>query len=89
MIRDWLLEKAYSQDFDDNGEEVGCKLNMHTIRGLALLDELIGWNSDGNFDRVSSLGMVMILRADRAKLVEQISDDRNTWSPKADDPYFN
>lgn len=33
----------------------------YTIKDKALLQELIDWDPDGNFDRVSALGMLMIL----------------------------
>ena len=35
------------------------------IRNLALLIELSQWNPDGNFDRVSSMIMMMLYRQDR------------------------
>lgn len=57
-----------------------------------LIDELIAWNPDGNFDEISAMGMAMIMRADIAKHYDGlggITDGGNTWSPKADDPYFN
>ena len=39
--------------------------NLNFIRSRALLQELSQWNIDGNFDRVSALGMLMLLREDR------------------------
>lgn len=48
-IRDWLKIKRGK---DING---GYKLNMHLIYDPALLEELIKYNRDGNFDRVLSL----------------------------------
>lgn len=38
--------------------------NLHTIRSIPLLQELIYWHKDGNFDRVSALGMLMLLKED-------------------------
>jgi hypothetical protein len=38
--------------------------NLHTIRSIPLLQELIYWHKDGNFDRVSGLGMLMLLKED-------------------------
>lgn len=64
---DWMLTKAIG---DDESE----KLNLHTLRGIAYIEEAIKWNSDGNFDRVSAMGMLMILREDRFKRIQTIKD---------------
>ena len=64
---DWMLTKAIG---DDENE----KLNLHTLRGIAYIEEAIKWNSDGNFDRVSAMGMLMILREDRFKRIQTIKD---------------
>ena len=76
LIKSWLLETAYGVD----------KLNLYTIRSMALLKELIYWNKDGNFDRVSALGLLLIYREDRAKFVEDINKPVKQAS---DDPYFD
>jgi hypothetical protein len=67
---DWLLQEAYFQDNEEGEEEDPNKgkLNMHTIRSVGYLKELIAWNIDINADRVSAMGMLMILKEDRAKL---------------------
>ena len=49
LIKMWLLES--------NGSE--GLLNLHRIRSIALLKELIAYNNIGNFDRVMSLMMVI------------------------------
>lgn len=54
-IREWLM-KPITLD----GEIV--TQNLYTIRNIALLKELIAYNSYGNFDRVSSLGILMLYR---------------------------
>jgi hypothetical protein len=64
---DWMLEPAY-------GEEKTGKLNFNTIRSIGYLKEAIGWNADGNFDRVSSMGMLMILREEYKKYKLQIEE---------------
>lgn len=50
FIKSWLLEQV-----SENSE----KRVIETIYSTAILKELIMWNPDGNFDRVSSLGMLM------------------------------
>jgi|694.fasta_scaffold51388_2 tRNA splicing endonuclease len=52
LIRNWLLDPI------ENGSEI---LNVHRLRSTGLVQELIKWNKDGNFDRVSSLIAVLIL----------------------------
>ena len=49
---------------DGNGEEV-IVLQMRRIRSLGYLEEIIEYNPDGNFDRISAMDMVMILRQER------------------------
>jgi len=57
-LRDWLREKR-SKDTDGD-----WKLNLHNIYDIALIDELIKWNNDGNFDRVSALLIGMFFMMD-------------------------
>lgn len=78
LQKDWLLTEAYQQEYDEEGNQVGIKLNMHTERGIAYIEELIAWNPDINADRVSAMGMLMIYRADRLKYLaaaKENSDD--------------
>jgi hypothetical protein len=37
---------------------------MAFVRNRALLQELISYNPDGNFDRIRALGMVMLYRGE-------------------------
>lgn len=65
LIRDWLL-KPVTVVTKVDGKEVETQVpNLFRLRQRALIKELIQWNSEGNFDRVSSLGMLMLLREDR------------------------
>lgn len=68
LQKTWLLSpKEYVNEL---GEEVKT-INLRTIRSLGYLEELYEFNSDGNFDRVSAMGMVMILRQEMFKLTER------------------
>jgi hypothetical protein len=71
---DWLMQEAYNNTEEE--EENGSRLNMHTIRSVGYLKELIAWNIDLNADRVSAMGMLMILREDRAKIVVDINQEK-------------
>lgn len=52
FIKSWLLQMME----DIEGDMLA---NVFGIRSLGLVQELLKWNPDGNFDRVSALGMVM------------------------------
>jgi len=52
-LRDWLLTK---RGIDVTGK---VKLNLNLIYSVPLLEELIKFDYDGNFDRVSSLLIAM------------------------------
>lgn len=91
LISDWLKSPAMTQEYDDEGKQIGEKLNMHTIRSVAILLELIKWNKDLNADRVSAMGMLMILRQERLKYIEGAKALVNTTevgSDLAQDDYF-
>lgn len=58
LLKSWLLDSAYGHEDDD-------ALNLHTLWSPAMMKELINFDPDeGNYDRVSALGMLMILKED-------------------------
>ena len=68
LIKTWLLEPAVSAISGD-------VMNLHKVRSIPLLKELIEWAPDVNCDRVSALGMLMILREDMMKIVAESERD--------------
>src|SRR5690606_28857268 len=58
------------------GDEAG-KLGLHTMRGLAHIEEAVKWNSDGNFDRISAAGMMFILREDVFKRTQSAIENQD------------
>jgi hypothetical protein len=92
FIKSWLLEKVSI----NSDERV-----LEQIYSSATLKELISWNPDGNFDRVSALGMLlwhdatidrvsalgMLLWHDATMMIET---NKRTKEVKTflDDPYF-
>lgn len=74
----WLESPAY-----DKPEGVRV---MDTIKSPALLRELIGYSPQINCDRVSSLILLMILRADRMRITE--ASKATSIKTKASDPLF-
>lgn len=80
---DWMLSKAVGDDDDP-------RLNLHRLRSLAYIEECIKWNSDGNFDRVSAAGMLMILREDRYKRIKTAIENQDVkYKSVADDNFFS
>ena len=68
-----MLDQAYNKD--------PGLTNTHTIPSVPLLSEIIYWNEDGNFDRVSALGMLLILRQDRIKIViEEDEEEKDSFN---------
>lgn len=80
---DWMLSPAYK--VDDKEED---KLNLHTMRGIAHIEEAIRWNSDGNFDRISAAGMLFILREDRFKRIQSAIENQDKQIQKLSDDNF-
>lgn len=90
LIRDWLLKPTVITTVVD-GESAEVQVpNLFRLRQRALIKELIQWNSEGNFDRVSSLGMLMLLREDRMILYR--GDEKRMQkvekNPLSHDPFF-
>ena len=78
-IRDWLNTVRST---DENGNKL---LNMHKIYDLGLLQELIKFNHDGNFDRVMALmvGMYHTREMYNAEVKEVLEDGAaDSWFDK-------
>lgn len=91
MINAWgrRLQADYMLEPVENKKDEGV-MKLHTLRSPAYIKECIAWNEDGNFDRVSSGGMLMILREEYKKYVYHIqSEYDNAAKPGlAEDPYW-
>lgn len=91
LIRDWLLKPITISTQVGEQESVEVKIpNLFRLRQRALIKELIQWNNEGNFDRVSALGMLMLLRED--KMIMFGGDVQKMQKVKrnslASDPFF-
>ena len=65
LLRTWLLSPIKVIKEVDGKEEEVTMPKLYTLRNRALIKELINYNSVGNFDRISAMGMLMLLREDR------------------------
>lgn len=90
LQKDWLLTRAAEsyQEFDEEGKMITNKLNMHLIRSTAYLEELIAWNADGNFDRVSAMGMLMILREEKKRFLDTYKKQTDPIKSIVNSDYF-
>jgi len=79
LILSWLESQAYDKD-------EGIR-NIDILRSPALIKELISFSRDINTDRISALGMVMILREDRARITELAK--QSSVKSKSKDPFWD
>ena len=92
-IRDWLL-KPVTKIEEVDGQEVEVSVpQLVYSKQRALLKELTLWNPDGNFDEHDALGMLMLLREDRLRLMGDRSFEQTMSSNRkdylGDDPFFS
>ena len=91
-LRSWLLSPVpVIQTIDGESKEVMVP-RLFTVRNRALLKELINYNPEGNFDRISAMGMLMLLREDKMiKYQGNIGRDRQENAENSydgEDPFF-
>ena len=91
-LRAWLLRPTTVIQVVD-GEETEVDIpNLFTLRSRAFIKELINYNSEGNFDRISAAGMLMLLREDRIILYQgKVSKEKQEAANSSylgNDPFF-
>lgn len=70
LLRDWLIQPVVTT-VKQGDEEIEVTVpNLFFIRNRALIKELIGYNTAGNFDRISAMGMLMLHRQDKMILCQ-------------------
>lgn len=91
-LRSWLLAPVPIMQTIDGEEKEVMVPRLFTVRNRALLKELINYNSEGNFDRISAMGMLMLLREDRMIIyqgdVSKEKQERANNSYDGNDPFF-
>lgn len=96
---DWMNSPAYQvisiyEETTETEEEREERINavsfsnLHKIRSLGYIKEALEWNIDGNFDRVSAMGMLMILREDYRKYKYNLSSESSS-NNVTEDPFFS
>lgn len=91
-LRSWLLAPVPIMQTIDGEEKEVMVPRLFTVRNRALLKELINYNSEGNFDRISAMGMLMLLREDRMIRyqgdVSKEKQERANNTYDGNDPFF-
>lgn len=85
LIRNDLLRPITTIEMVDGVETEVTKPALYNIKERAYLKELIDFNSEGNFDRISSHIMLMLLREDRIILY---GDNMDGSKKQEDDPGY-
>lgn len=93
LLRNWLLRPVTVVTKQDDKETELTIPKLFTLRNRALIEELIGYNDVGNFDRVSSMMMLMLLREDKmimynGNLLASKQDEKDK-EYLGNDPFFN
>lgn len=91
-LRAWLLKPTTVIQVVDGKETEVDIPNLFTLRSRAFIKELINYNSEGNFDRISAAGMLMLLREDRIILYQgKVSKEKQETANSSylgNDPFF-
>lgn len=92
LLRNWLLQPVTVTVKEDDEDREKTVPRLFTLRSRALIEELISYNEMGNFDRVSSMMMLMLLREDKmilynGNLLNSRQDERDK-EYLGDDPFF-
>ena len=90
-LKDWfLIPTTVIKNIDGEDQEVTVPKVM-TVWNRALLEEARQWNPDGNFDRISAMGMLMLIREERLVKfgsLDYLKKERDSKSYKGNDSFF-
>lgn len=79
LIKNWLLKPVTQIITEDNEEKEVTVPNLYLLRNRAFIKEMILYNQEGNFDRISAVGMLMLLREDKMILYGGNNDRRDSY----------
>lgn len=93
LLRAWLLRPTVViQEVDGEPTEVAIPA-LFNLRNRALIKELVNFNNEGNFDRISAMGMLMLLREDKMITyqgnISRERQERESASYLGNDPFFS
>ena len=88
-LKDFMLKPVEVENIVDGERQTVTVPNVMTWWNRALLEEARQWNPDGNFDRISAMGMLMLYREEKLVLYHgNIMQEERVVNPKANDPFF-
>ena len=93
LLRNWLVQPVNIVIEEDEEMKEVTTARLFTLKSRALIEELIAYNDVGNFDRISSMMMLMLLREDKmimygGDLKASSRDDTNSANYLGNDPFF-
>lgn len=88
LLRSWLIAPVTIQNKDGTESTVA---RLFTLMNRALLRELVCYSPFGNFDRVSAMGMLMLLREEKIILYQgnvRSGEENRRAGYLGNDPFF-
>ena len=76
-LADWLKEERSIKEGDDGS--IITVLNLHKIYDEGLLEELIKFNDEGNFDRVSAMRLLPFMIKERINVMIEARQESTTF----------
>ena len=70
LIREWLIKPVEIAVSKNGEDEIIHTQNLYLLRCRALIEELVSFNTENNFDRIRALGMVMLYREEKMILYQ-------------------
>ena len=70
LIREWLIKPVEIAVSKNGEDEIIHTQNLYLLRCRALIEELVSFNPENNFDRIRALGMVMLYREEKMILYQ-------------------
>lgn len=88
LTRNWLLGSHTIYKKDEESDELipSESQRLYTLKSKAFVEELIQWNTKGNYDRVSAFGALMLLREQR--MIDYQGDVKSNVTEKISKNYL-
>lgn len=88
-LKDFMLKPVEITKTIEGQEQTATVPNVMTWWNRALLEEARQWNPDGNYDRISAMGMLMLYREEvMVKYNGQIQKTETKVKDLSSDPFF-
>lgn len=88
LQRSWMLKEYIDNENLDENDNPRKLIMLDTVKSLAYLEETYQYNPDANFDRISAMNQVMILRKERLKYLESYTN-QDKYKYKEEDSFIS